>query len=201
MTFDPSHPIPGYDTSTSHGPLTATIQASIDAANRAAYGPGTNLPANGGPYPGASLYGSGFSGVVGTTSSAGILYTTYSNGQIVNVTPGGTSTDTTALGRSFGLDSVNASTTGTGWANPSSPSSSYLSPGVSGPSSVPLGTTGAQGSLTQPGGTVSGALSSLLAGLSHTTAGLNWSTIALWLAILAGGYVVLSGLVPGGKRR
>jgi hypothetical protein len=40
-----------------------------------------------------------------------------------------------------------------------------------------------------------------LAGLSHTTAGLNWTHLALWLAILAGAYIVLDHYARGGKRR
>lgn len=64
-------------------------------------------------------------------------------------------------------------------------------------SSIPGGTAGALTS-TQRG---SGSASNLLAGLSHTTAGLNWSHLALWLAILAGAYIALDALTGKHKRR
>jgi len=66
--------------------------------------------------------------------------------------------------------------------------------------SLPGGTAGFP-TAAQRGGANGPAGGGWLSGLSHTTAGLNWTTLALWLAILAGAYIVLDHYARGGRRR
>jgi len=77
-------------------------------------------------------------------------------------------------------------------------SQGQVGPVTPGPS-LPGGTAG---SLTAAqGGSGAGPVSGLLASLSHTTGGLTWSHLALWLVILAGAYIVLDRLSSGKRRR
>ena len=45
-----------------------------------------------------------FTGVVGTTSNAGMIYNVFKNGVLVGSEPGTGSTDTAALGRKYGVN-------------------------------------------------------------------------------------------------
>lgn len=166
-------------------------QASIDASFLASGSPGN-------PYPGQAG-AQGYTGVIGVGSGSSIVYNTFRNGVLVGSQAGSGNTDTVALAAGYGIGGAQVNTIG-GLAGTGAQINGGYAAGVSGVS--PVGPT--TGGINVPGGSA-GSLgintaSGLLNQLSHTTAGLNWTHLALWLAILAGAYIALETLT-GGKRR